>query len=537
MSQSNPQLERISRYFDGQLPDDEARALNDWIKADPSHAQLFAWFSIQHRRTIDCLRRAELNAAAPWELHQPQLISADLIAALEGDDDPPVLRDLTERFLKDGSPIAAPALALPRNDQANRGPRVLVIPTWVAGVSLLAAAALIAFAFVVVFANGPDSPTPLATQPAPPEPQSVTPTPSPSPDPFSAPPAPAETEPVYARLVDAHQARWLGGTGPKPGSDVFPAGLHRLQQGYIRLGYDNGTEVIVQGPATIQIDADNRLNLTDGIASAYVPQAGHGFIIATPAGDIIDVGTEFGVHVVNPFNTEVHVLTGEVYTIVAGNEQARPLLAGQSLNLDRSESSFNAIAFRGEKFLRDWERAGEGVTVDDSCRYLFNPPVSLELNQLEHSDEVYLLRERAGLILQEDLAVNARYTPGQRTSDFGPSTDIIPAGTKVDVYIIHFEQPGRDNTRMEHISGFMDFNRPILGLITDGSELIETHPTLGHPDVRYEMMRSIGIEGNNNAKDSRFWDELLITSDGDALSYKLQSRESIDSFRIIVTAE
>lgn len=536
MTNSNPELEQISRYFDGQLPDDEARALNDWVKADPANARLFAWFSIQQRRTIDCLRRAELNATAPWELDEDQAISADLAAALDSDGTPPMLRDLTERFLKDGTPDFAPVPMLSKEDSANPKPRVLVIPTWVVGASLLATAALIAFAFTALFADGPEAPTPLATQPAPPEPPSMAPEPSPSSDPFDLPPAPA-AEPVYARLLDAHEARWLGGTGPKPGNDAFPTGLHRLQQGYIRLGYENGTEVIVQGPATIQIDDDNRLNLTDGIASAYVPETGHGFTIATPAGDIIDIGTEFGVQVVDSFNTEVHVLTGEVYAAVPGNEQTRSLLAGQSLNLDRADSAFDPIGFRGEKFLRNWERAGEGVIVDDSCRYLFNPPASLELNQLEHSDEVYLLRERAGLVLEEDLAVNARYTPGRRTSDFGPGTDIIPAGTKVDVYIVHFEQPGNTRQRMEHISGYMDFNRPILGLITDQVGLRTSHLTLGHPEVRYEVDRHIALEGSNNANNARFRDELLITSDGDALSYKLQSRENIDSFRIIVAAE
>ena len=51
----------------------------------------------------------------------------------------------------------------------------------------------------------------------------------------------------------------------------------------------------VSGPASLQIVSDMLVKLTDGQATAHVPEWAHGFSIETPNVNVVDLGTKFGV--------------------------------------------------------------------------------------------------------------------------------------------------------------------------------------------------------------------------------------------------
>lgn len=85
-----------------------------------------------------------------------------------------------------------------------------------------------------------------------------------------------------------------------------------LEQGFARLAFPKGIEVILQAPCAVRLKGPNRLFLEQGNLSATLPPGTRGFRVDTPASQVIDHGTHFGVMVDTDFRSEVHVFEGQV---------------------------------------------------------------------------------------------------------------------------------------------------------------------------------------------------------------------------------
>jgi hypothetical protein len=96
----------------------------------------------------------------------------------------------------------------------------------------------------------------------------------------------------------------------KPGAPLRP-GLLKLKSGIAEIEFYQGARVAIEGPAEFQLISSNEATCTLGKLSASVPPQATGFRINTPKGDIVDLGTNFGL-VVNPTSSEIHVFKGEV---------------------------------------------------------------------------------------------------------------------------------------------------------------------------------------------------------------------------------
>jgi ferric-dicitrate binding protein FerR (iron transport regulator) len=86
----------------------------------------------------------------------------------------------------------------------------------------------------------------------------------------------------------------------------------RLRAGLLRVELPTGTQIIVQGPAQFQFDADATFKLQRGNMTAHVPHQGIGFTVTTPNATVTDLGTEFGVYVNRDDQTHAEVFTGKV---------------------------------------------------------------------------------------------------------------------------------------------------------------------------------------------------------------------------------
>jgi hypothetical protein len=108
------------------------------------------------------------------------------------------------------------------------------------------------------------------------------------------------------------EARW-----PNPNesftidSVIRPGGRVRLLEGEIELEYESGVKLLLIGPVDFVLQGIGG-ELQRGGLMASVPQAGHGFTIATPNGKVVDLGTEFGVMVDDFGVSEVSVFEGKV---------------------------------------------------------------------------------------------------------------------------------------------------------------------------------------------------------------------------------
>ena len=125
--------------------------------------------------------------------------------------------------------------------------------------------------------------------------------------------APVRPDREVATLNDSINAQWFGHEKTiKIGSRLTAtASALRLSEGVARIAFDNGSTVIIEGPAEFQIAAEDRVRVHYGRLYAIVPRSAMGFSVITPNSTIIDLGTEFGVLAGFEGGTELHVIKGE----------------------------------------------------------------------------------------------------------------------------------------------------------------------------------------------------------------------------------
>ena len=123
---------------------------------------------------------------------------------------------------------------------------------------------------------------------------------------------------------------------PELGNTLEPCRL-KLESGLAQIEFLQGSTVVLEGPVEFEIINPNGGELFSGKLRASVPQVATGFSIEVPNGKIIDLGTEFGLHVHEGGSTEVFVYKGRVlYEGVAGEDEDvfREISGGESIFID-----------------------------------------------------------------------------------------------------------------------------------------------------------------------------------------------------------
>lgn len=122
---------------------------------------------------------------------------------------------------------------------------------------------------------------------------------------------PAPVGPAVAQLIGSVDAQWLGDTRLKTGDELSTQRL-KLGRGLAELRFQCGASVVLEGPAEATLETPSRMTLHTGRIAAAVPTAAVGFVVLTPDAEVVDLGTEFGVHSGPLAATDVHVFKGEV---------------------------------------------------------------------------------------------------------------------------------------------------------------------------------------------------------------------------------
>ncbi len=175
--------------------------------------------------------------------------------------------------------------------------------------------------------------------------------------------------PKVGMVQETVSARWAHPV--EVGIELGPQEL-QLQEGYARIQMKKGAEVIIQAPATLELQTSNRLFLQSGLVTAIVPESAQGFTIDTPQSRIVDYGTEFGVLAGNQHHAEVHVFTGQVGLDSNSHDthaQETLLKTGQAALIDREHHVTElAVANRPRLFTRQLsDRAGNAIPGKKLC--------------------------------------------------------------------------------------------------------------------------------------------------------------------------
>ncbi len=121
---------------------------------------------------------------------------------------------------------------------------------------------------------------------------------------------PVSTDAV-ATLTRAIACDWEESQLPAVAGSPLPAGRAHLRSGWAEITLRSGARAFVEGPADVVLGSDNGLGLDRGHARFHVPDGASGFELRTPDLRLVDLGTEFRVHV-DAQGSEAIVIDGAV---------------------------------------------------------------------------------------------------------------------------------------------------------------------------------------------------------------------------------
>jgi hypothetical protein len=144
---------------------------------------------------------------------------------------------------------------------------------------------------------------------------------------------------VLTRGVDLVWER--GTTAPALDEPLSP-GEFKLRSGVAEIEFFQGARLCMEGPATIRLVSAKEAFCSSGRFSAEVPFQARGFRLGTPKGDLVDLGTEFGLDL-NSAAPALHVFKGEVEWHPSQTKM-RLFTTGQATGLQAGDSAKSLVA-------------------------------------------------------------------------------------------------------------------------------------------------------------------------------------------------
>jgi len=340
--------------------------------------------------------------------------------------------------------------------------------------------------------------------------------------------------PAIARLAYASHAKW--GIKERSQGDRFDKGKVHLETGLARLDFCNGATVTLQGPAEFEIVSPDRTVLTSGILTASVPDSAVGFKVLTPAMDVVDLGTAFGVSVGGNGETDVCVFEGEVEVSRTDSKNTPQLVReGSAVRSSPKAESIDSVAYATMRYENAWP-VTSGVLQATGLMKFVSPGPDFVPGRIEDSNRILVFRECSRVILKSDLEVNVT-EPGQYIRVRRWNRQSIGAGQVVGSYLLQLNPIGeffRNENDGARVIGQITFNRPILGLIGGTTQLISTDELLGHPRGNYGNTRR-GIEpARPDDQPDSGRDNVTLSNDRRTLSLDLSASSAVDQIRVIV---
>lgn len=178
-----------------------------------------------------------------------------------------------------------------------------------------------------------------------------------------------------ARLEQSEDLEWSAGTAERVREDGWLSnGLLEIDSGRAMIAFNSGATAVIEGPASLSIESNNRVFLQSGYLTANVPPPATGFTVNTPRLNAVDIGTRFGVRVEANGDSELHVMEGEVEASrSSGNSVATLVREGLALRADgRTRSALEAVPYAGDAFV---QRVGTLSLPQPALRYSFDESV------------------------------------------------------------------------------------------------------------------------------------------------------------------
>ena len=156
---------------------------------------------------------------------------------------------------------------------------------------------------------------------------------------------------VVTRVI---RPRWAEGEPALRPGQVLGKRWIRLEAGILQIECGRGARVTLEGPAQLRLDSQSACFLQTGKLTVLAPPDAANFTVRSPASDVNDLGTEFGVVVDVSGELGVHVLDGQVELAVKGSRDKpgarRKLLERQAGSIRPGETRIRDVPFDQASF-------------------------------------------------------------------------------------------------------------------------------------------------------------------------------------------
>ena len=169
---------------------------------------------------------------------------------------------------------------------------------------------------------------------------------------------------AVAWLSGSVGSRWQVAAEKLAGGDFWEIGTEftagqqlTLVAGLGEITFQSGAKMVVSAPAQFAVTSPLRTELQVGKISARVPHDATGFTVDTPAGSVVDLGTEFGVEVTPDHKLDVQVFVGDVKISAPsgnGGEEAPDVhvSAGKTVHVEPGKPA-TVVESKENRFQRD----------------------------------------------------------------------------------------------------------------------------------------------------------------------------------------
>lgn len=166
-----------------------------------------------------------------------------------------------------------------------------------------------------------------------------------------------DTSGFVAVLVQTKDCRWTAGSdAPGPGQHLSRGQVIAIEGGLAKIAFDCGAVVVIEGPASLELDSAWAATLRRGTLRAQVPPEAIGFRISNPAVEVVDLGTEFAVVASEDGAAEVLVLKGSVEAAAGGE----PLILREKEGRRFAKTGASDVRDNDRKI----ERLAQRLTID-----------------------------------------------------------------------------------------------------------------------------------------------------------------------------
>ena len=324
--------ELLSAYFDESLTPAEALQLRAWLKSDEQNWRTFVRASVIHSRLRDVMLQHDMRSLV-FDGAFVDTVDPDHIASLLDEEEAMSARralEVAEQERHEALATARRAELLNLKTLPIEQPRV---PQALVYASVVAAAALLMIAFRT-FAPAPDP------DPAQEEVRSIV-------------AAPVAVElPIIAEMSNSFDAQLRQQDRPIVVGAQLRAGRLVLERGVAQVKFTSDVTMVVEGPAVVELMTPDRAKLLSGRVVVRVPQQALGFTLHSEAAAFVDLGTEFGVEVLEPGRANVHVIDGEVAFVPRDGVNPSKTLRRGFANEVTVDGAVQDIPYDEQKFVR-----------------------------------------------------------------------------------------------------------------------------------------------------------------------------------------